>query len=103
MTERMEELLIIGNQAFQLSLVKLGVALGQRYINPEGEKKTRVILLTLDGLWNRLAGPAFLLRELGWNIKHPIKFNRLFRKWLKNSCEAGAHIVSVYEEEHYRY
>jgi len=95
----MKELLIVGKQPFELKLVESGVEIAQRYKDLEGQKRTRFILLTPFGLGDHCSGPAYLLRKLGWNIEHPIKFNQLFRQWLKNSCSYGANIVKVYEEE----
>lgn len=95
----MKELLLVGEQPFEVQLMEAGVGLAQRYIDAKGEKRTRSILLTPFGLSNHYAGPAYLLKKLGWTIRHPIKFNRQFREWLKNNSHYGANIVRIYEEE----
>ena len=98
-----KELLIVGQQPFEVKLVDLGAVVAQRYLDAKGEKRTRWILFTWDGLWRKLGGPAYELKQIGFDIKHPIKFNCLFRSWLAKSCEIGKRIVDVYsEEKHWR-
>jgi len=99
----MKELLCIGEEIFEVGICEdeggsFGVGINAPAI-VKGERVEGVgILYTWFGLWNKLGCVGTDMKKLNFIIQHPLKFNRLFRKFLSKHPE-GKRIVKTYNEE----
>lgn len=98
-----EELLCVGEEIYEIGFVEdesgyFGVGINAPAI-VKGKRQEKVgIIFTWDGIWNCLGGIGTRMKMIGFEIKHPIKFNKLFRKRLKEH-PIGKAIVKTYEDE----
>jgi len=94
----MKELLCIGEEIFEVEFCEDGVWI-KAIAMVNGERKEGGGMLWMwDGLWNHKGRVATFMKSCGFIIKHPIKFNRLFRKYL-SKLPHGQLIVDEYNEE----
>ena len=78
----MIELLAVGNQIFEVAIFNEGIGIAQRYKTQDDEKRTKKAVIFWHCLFAHKLSPAFEMRNMGFDVKHPIKFNRAFREWI---------------------
>lgn len=97
------ELLCVGEEIFEVGIVEdergsFGVGINApRQVKGKRHEKVG-ILFTWSGIWNCLGSIGTQMKMIGFEIKHPIKFNKVFRKFLSKH-PIGKNIVRAYEEE----